>query len=149
MQTSTINIDLTDVRQVRAAKAFFDSLLDIENNNLVKTPPTQLELPLEEKKLEEVVKTPIKQKRTRRTKEQIAADKEAASLKVDEQAKEIDQEQSEYTITEVRVALSEKVQDHRTEIKKKLTELGAKNVTAMDPSKYCEFMEFLNGLEDA
>lgn len=49
-------------------------------------------------------------------------------------------------VEDVRALLAEKVDDHRVEIKKKLTELGAPNVSALNPEKYGEFMKFLNSL---
>ena len=49
-------------------------------------------------------------------------------------------------IETVRAALSKKVNDHRSEIKAKLTELGAPSVTKLDPSKYQEMYNFLNSL---
>lgn len=51
-----------------------------------------------------------------------------------------------YTIEEVREKLKEKVSEHREEIKAKLGELGAPNVSNLDPEKYTEFMGFLNSL---
>lgn len=51
-----------------------------------------------------------------------------------------------YTIEEVREKLKEKVSEHRGEIKAKLGELGAPNVSNLDPEKYTEFMDFLNSL---
>ena len=53
----------------------------------------------------------------------------------------------EYTVEEVREKLKEKVSDHREAIKGKLTELGSPNVSSLDPSKYTEFVNFLEGLE--
>lgn len=61
-----------------------------------------------------------------------------------EQAKE--EKAPEYKIEEVREKLKEKVGEHREEIKAKLSELGAPNVSNLNPEKYNEFMEFLNGL---
>lgn len=52
-----------------------------------------------------------------------------------------------YRIEEVREKLKEKVSDHRERIKLKLTDLGAPNVSSLDPAKYGEFMQFLNSLE--
>lgn len=49
-------------------------------------------------------------------------------------------------VEDVRALLAEKVDDHRMEIKKKLTDLGAPNVSALNPEKYGEFMEFLKSL---
>lgn len=56
-------------------------------------------------------------------------------------------EKKEYKIEEVREKLKEKVNDHREAIKAKLTELGAPNVSSLDPDNYSAFMDFLNGLE--
>lgn len=53
---------------------------------------------------------------------------------------------SSVSIEDVRAALSAKVNDHRQEIKAKLSELGAPSVTKLDPSKYEEMLNFLNSL---
>lgn len=55
--------------------------------------------------------------------------------------------EKEYKVEEVREKLKEKVSEHREEIKTKLTELGAPNVSSLDPSKYTEFVNFLEGLK--
>ena len=54
---------------------------------------------------------------------------------------------SEISIEDVRKALSLKVSAHRSEIKDKLTELGAPSVTKLDPSLYEEMLDFLNTLD--
>lgn len=51
------------------------------------------------------------------------------------------------SIEDVREALSKKVANHRSEIKEKLTELGAPSVTKLDKSKYSEMLNFLNSLD--
>ena len=51
------------------------------------------------------------------------------------------------SIEDVRKALSKKVATHRSEIKEKLTELGAPSVTKLDKSKYSEMLNFLNSLD--
>lgn len=53
---------------------------------------------------------------------------------------------SKIEIEEVRTLLSTKVANHREAIKNKLTEYGAKNVTALESSKYEDFVDFLNNL---
>ncbi len=53
---------------------------------------------------------------------------------------------SSISIEDVREALKEKVNDHRDEIKAKLTELGAPSVTKLDTSKYEEMYNFLVAL---
>ena len=51
------------------------------------------------------------------------------------------------SIEDVREALSKKIATHRSEIKEKLTELGAPSVTKLDKSKYSEMLNFLNSLD--
>ena len=51
------------------------------------------------------------------------------------------------SIEDVREALSKKVAAHRSEIKEKLTELGAPSVTKLDKSKYSDMLNFLNSLD--
>lgn len=51
------------------------------------------------------------------------------------------------SIEDVREALSKKVATHRSEIKEKLTELGAPSVTKLDKSKYSDMLNFLNSLD--
>ena len=52
----------------------------------------------------------------------------------------------EVTIVDLRALLATKVENHRPEIKAKLTELGAANVTTLDPQKYGAFKDYLNSL---
>lgn len=56
-------------------------------------------------------------------------------------------EEKAITIEQVRLLLASKVSNHRQEIKDKLTELGANNVTTLDPGKYQEFMDFMQNLD--
>ena len=50
------------------------------------------------------------------------------------------------TIDDVRKVVASKAAAHRDEVKAKLTELGAKNVTTLDPGKYKELVDYLNTL---
>ena len=74
--------------------------------------------------------------------EEVAEEKPA----VEEKAEEVTNKESEIKISDLRTLLSKKVDEHRDDIKAKLTELGAKNVTTLDESKYEEFFNFLKGL---
>lgn len=56
------------------------------------------------------------------------------------------QEKPKYTVEWVRRLLAEKVGKYRAECKQKLSELGAANVSSLDPEKYAEFVDFLNTL---
>lgn len=53
---------------------------------------------------------------------------------------------TELTINDVRSVVASKAAAHRSEIKSKLAELGAQNVTTLDPSNYQVFVDYLNSL---
>ena len=63
------------------------------------------------------------------------------------ESKPANAESDNISIEDVREALSKKVATHRSEIKEKLTELGAPSVTKLDKSKYSEMLNFLNSLD--
>lgn len=86
----------------------------------------------------EEVKIP-KRRASRPTKE------EAADYKAKVEAKAL-AEGKGYTVEDVRARLKEKVSDHRPEIKAKLEELGAPNVSSLDPGLYPQFMDYLESL---
>lgn len=54
---------------------------------------------------------------------------------------------SEVSLEDLRVTLREKVGNHRDALKSKLTELGAPNISNLDPSKYEEFSNFMKDLK--
>lgn len=74
---------------------------------------------------------------------EVVEEKPSAEEKVDETTNNA----SEIKISDLRTLLSKKVDEHRDDIKAKLTELGAKNVTTLDEAKYEEFYTFLKSLE--
>ena len=88
-------------------------------------------------KVEEVVEQPQPKV------EEVAEEKPA----VEEKVEETTSNDSEIKISDLRTLLSKKVDEHRDDIKAKLTELGAKNVTTLDESKYEEFYTFLKDLK--
>lgn len=53
---------------------------------------------------------------------------------------------TELTINDVRSIVASKAATHRNEIKSKLAELGAQNVTTLDPSNYQVFVDYLKSL---
>lgn len=50
------------------------------------------------------------------------------------------------TIEMIRAAVSAKSGTHRDELRAKLTEFGAKNVTGLVPEHYEEFLDYINSL---
>lgn len=164
MQTVKIEvvIDTANATQMRAVQNFFAELNGTIRGEIVtltagegphtsvpkeEKPQTGAPAPKEEKK-----------KRTRRTKEQIAADKaeleakktvevsDKVATEVKATEKKIAAGDEEITAGEIRLALSNKVKDHRDTIKVKMTELGAANVSQLKAEDYPEIIEFLNAL---
>lgn len=64
-----------------------------------------------------------------------------------EKIEETTDDSSEIKIEDVRSKLSRKVGTNREEIKAKLKEYDAANVTSLDEKHYVDFIEFLDGLK--
>lgn len=83
-------------------------------------------------------------------KEEKAAAKKKADAKAKAEAE--DAEESEYSMDDVRALTSKKLEDEENKaeykklMKEKLKELGATKVPDLDPSKFGEFMTFLEEL---
>lgn len=71
---------------------------------------------------------------------------EPAPTEVSEVADTPEEAKPEYKVEDVRKAMAAKVNDHRDELVSKLRELGAKNVSSLDPAKYGEFIDYINSL---
>lgn len=120
-------IDVQDPKQVQALNALFATLAGEQ------VPQKNVQAPKQENpKAEKPKAEPAKEK--------VAETKETPAEKTKDDAPEI-------KIEEVRALLAKKVENNRSEIKTKLTALGAPNVTALAKEKYAEFVEFLNGLK--
>lgn len=120
-------IDVQDPKQVQALNALFATLTGeqvLQKN---------VQAPKQEKPKAEKPKTEP-------AKEEVAEIKETPAEETKDDAPEV-------KIEEVRALLAKKVENNRSEIKTKLTALGAPNVTALAKDKYPEFVEFLNDLK--
>lgn len=115
-------IDVQDTKQVQALNALFATLAGEQ------VPQKNVQAPKTEKP------------KTEPAKEEVAETKETPAEETKEDAPEI-------KIEEVRALLAKKVENNHSEIRTKLNELGAPNVTALAKDKYPEFVEFLNGLK--
>ena len=120
-------IDVQDPKQVQALNALFATLAGEQ------VPQKNVQAPKQEKPKAEKPKT-------EHAKEEVTETKETTAEGTKENTPEI-------KIEEVRALLAKKVENNRSEIKTKLTALGAPNVTALAKDKYPEFVEFLNGLK--
>jgi len=120
-------IDVQDPKQVQALNALFATLAGEQ------VPQKNVQAPKQEKPKAEKPKTEP-------AKEEVAETKETPAEETKDDAPEV-------KIEDVRALLAKKVENNRSEIKTKLTALGAPNVTALAKDKYPEFVEFLNGLK--
>jgi hypothetical protein len=134
--------------------------------NLTLNTPEQLHLTAEylkglanlsmDKGQEQIVDKPKKQTASKPKTEKVEGEpqpkpeiKEVVEEKptIEEKVEETTSNDSEIKISDLRTLLSKKVDEHRDDIKAKLTELGAKNVTTLDESKYEDFHAFLKDLK--
>lgn len=63
-----------------------------------------------------------------------------------EPKEQLENSSEKISLTELRAILSTKVNDHRSEIKNKLTEFGASSLSTLESSHYQDFADFLNSL---
>ena len=132
--------------------------------NLTLTTPEQLHLTAEylkglanlsiDKGQEQIADKPKKQTASKPKTEKVEEEPQPKVEEVVEEKPTIDEkvevptsDESEIKISDLRTLLSKKVDEHRDDIKAKLTELGSKNVTTLDESKYEEFYTFLKDLK--
>ena len=120
-------IDVQDPKQVEALNALFATLAGEQ------VPQKNVQAPKTEKPKAEKPKTEP-------AREEVAETKETPAEETKDDAPEV-------KIEDVRALLAKKVENNRSEIKTKLNELGAPNVTALAKDKYPEFVEFLNELK--
>ena len=128
-----ITVDLTAKDQREALEVLFDAIArGSEQIKVLENEQTT------EQRAEEVVE-----------KQKEAPKKTSAPKKKNTKAGQPDVEEGPrvaISIKEIREAVSSKTATHRKELKNKLKELGANNVTALEESKYSEFMDFVTGL---
>ena len=74
------------------------------------------------------------------------AEKSAEEKNEAEEAKKVETEEAPVTLEILRTLLSEKVSNHRDEIKAKLTELNSPSLTRLPESAYQEMYNFLMSL---
>ena len=144
-------VDTTNSEQLGALGAFLNTIggvtvsIPVEKPKMADSTPSQ---PEPEKPAEPEAPKPAR----KRSSKPVASTEPEKPAEPETPASPIEPEkpaepEKEYKVEEVREKLKEKVSEHREEIKAKLTELGAPNVSSLDPSKYTEFVNFLGGLE--
>ena len=120
--------------------------------------PTISEAPSDQQEVNESLKEEAApKKRASRAKPEPEQDVEASEAE-EPKAEETKTEEAEepkaeaaseegIKLDDLRASLSLKVKSHRDEIKAKLTELGASNLTTLDAGKYADMNDFLKGLK--
>ena len=137
-----VKVDLTE-NSVNLLRSLFAAAMPTGCCNTAPMPTAPVapeEKPAVEEKAPEApkaAKAPAEKKPAKPVEETKATEAPAAPV----------ESQPKIDIEDVRKALAEKVNDHRDAIKQKLTELGAPNVTKLDPAKYAEMYEFLKALK--
>lgn len=132
-------IDVQDQRQVEALNNLVAALAGDQAPQIIAQAPEKAVAPKQEKPKAEKPKADPKKE----TKQEEPAPPEETAPQEETQ----EEDAPEIKIEEVRALLAKKVENNRSEIKTKLTALGAPNVTALAKDKYPEFVEFLNGLK--
>lgn len=126
-------IDVQDQRQVEALNNLVAALAGDQAPQIIAQAPEKAVAPKQEKPKAEKPKADPKKETTQ---EEPAPQEETQ-----------EDDAPEIKIEEVRALLAKKVENNRSEIKTKLTALGAPNVTALAKDKYPEFVDFLNELK--
>lgn len=138
----TLNLTLTTPEQLHLTAEYLKGLANLSIDKVqeqiadkpkkqtASKPKTEKAEEQPQPKVEEVVEEVVEEKPT-----------------IDEKVEVPTSDESEIKISDLRTLLSKKVDEHRDDIKAKLTELGAKNVTTLDESKYEEFHTFLKDLK--
>ena len=150
-----------DATKPEELKALSNYLLALANLSGVKTPETNTTdtTTAPEVKEAEPAPAPAAGKKRQASKAKTEAPKEeqetpaaeAAKEEAPEEVKEAApaKEETDIKLDTLRTLLSKKVDANRDAIKDKLTELGTKNLTTLDPKDYQTMYDFFSGLKDS
>lgn len=151
--------DPENKEQLKAAAVYFGSLAGLSptlNGKEVETPEPvkaeKVEAPAPEPKPQKVKEEEEPQveaeEEEKPKKKKAATKKKAAPKKKEEESKEVEEsEGANISLDELRQALSSKVKTHKEELRAKMRELGAKNISTLEESKYDEFYSYIKTLD--
>lgn len=159
--------DPENKEHLRAAATFFTTLAggltenrelngkEVENPEPVKA--EKVETPAPEPKLQKVkeeepqVEAEKAEEEEEPKKKKATPKKKAAPKKKEEPKEEVeeaeDSEGANISLDELRQALSPKVKKHKEALRDKMREMGAKNISTLEESKYGELHAFLQTLD--
>ena len=130
-----VEINTSNSQHITAMNAFLDALGskdgEADETSKQENPP------------KEAAKTKKPTKKIENTKN---AQEKAPEEKAPEEKAPEEKAPEEISLTELRAILSTKVNEHRSEIKNKLTEFGASSLSTLESSHYQDFADFLNSL---
>lgn len=137
----TLNLTLNTPEQLKLTADYLKGLAELRSLEIT---------PIQEQVVEKPKKQTASKPKTEKVEEQpqpkVGEVVEGKPI-IGEEVEETASNTPEIKISDLRTLLSKKVDEHRDDIKAKLTELGAKNVTTLDESKYEEFHTFLKDLK--
>jgi len=146
----SLTIDVQNPQQVHALKQLMDALGGNETTSAPVQTPTQQA----EDKTAVPVEYPVAAKATRTRKAKVVSD-EPKYLEAEEEQAEEEMAQApgpdpveKVNLATLRALTANKATWHRAEIKKKLEELGAANVTTIPEDKYSEYHDFITSLSN-
>lgn len=137
----SLTIDTTDSKQREMLNGLMDAISQ-QSENCSERGNTEPQATDEDQTSEEPEqvkankKAPVKVKVTKKAK----TNEEVTGEETEESTAE---SESDISYDDIRELMSHKIENHRSEIKAKLTELGSKNLTRLDPAKYEEFFQWL------
>lgn len=149
-----------DATKPEELKALSNYLLALANLSGVKTPETNTTDTTTASEVKESEPSPAAAKKRQASKAKTEAPKEEQETPAAEAAKEEApeeevkeaapaKEETTIKLDTLRTLLSKKVDANRDAIKDKLTELGTKNLTTLDPKDYQTMYDFFIGLKDS
>ena len=146
-----------DATKPEELKALSNYLLALANLSGVKTPEITTTTAAAEVKETEPALAASKKRQTSKAKteapkgEQETPAAEAAKEEAPEEVKEAApaKEETDIKLDTLRTLLSKKVDANRDAVKDKLTELGTKNLTTLDPKDYQTMYDFFISLKDS
>lgn len=157
MQVS-LNIDVANIEHVEALEVFMRTLGGHPFQTTVTGPTATPDIKVEKAEdsavdkvaAEKAARAAARKAKADKLKAEAEAEAAAAAAEAENEEEDDDlvgdDEEEEITVATLRTLTAEKSATHRAEIKAKLVELGASNVTTMDVKHYKAYYDFITKL---
>lgn len=144
-----VSLDTADQKTVKAFADFLYSLSGGTPATVKNTEASATEIEEEQPAPSPATTAPATRTRASRAKvkeEPKVEESEETPVK-EEPAKAVKEEkESSISLTDIRTNMSQKIEDHRDAIAKKMKGYGAKNITTLQPENYEDFNDFILSL---